>query len=452
MGAIISKFRKEKTTYQILETLEEKITDIEQYTISTQERQKRFVANFLIISIGLYVLSFLTFYFVFFPPTWNERILHSLPLLICPLLIHLSRKLLGWYFQRKVNKNSTKLSNLRAEKKKILERVMDKETYKVAVEILNKFGDKSTNCYRPQTQSTSALTPIKANQPITATPKSAPLQPQSSRIQSIQRPIMPPPASPNLRNRFQPQTPIQSPYNVPQLGLHASVGSQSQQQSQQLLNRSLNNNQMMPYRRTPYPIINHNNKNVVEKMVDYLIGDGPSNRFAMICKDCFSHNGMALQEEYEYAAFRCAFCGILNPAKKLRPTAPKLPFEQQQISAITAAKEDSSSSGAPSSRSNSRENSDKDSGSDNEELFDKKNQPNTEENVEETITSSTNNIADESETQENLTNFEDQLQETVEEIKTTTEEESISQQSNETQENNQQAETIVKDDELKKTD
>jgi endoplasmic reticulum junction formation protein lunapark len=36
---------------------------------------------------------------------------------------------------------------------------------------------------------------------------------------------------------------------------------------------------------------------------------------------------MALQEEYEYAAFRCAFCNTLNPAKKQRPIAPRLPSE-----------------------------------------------------------------------------------------------------------------------------
>lgn len=36
---------------------------------------------------------------------------------------------------------------------------------------------------------------------------------------------------------------------------------------------------------------------------------------------------MALQEEYEYAAFRCAFCNFFNPAKKLRPLAPRLPSE-----------------------------------------------------------------------------------------------------------------------------
>ena len=32
-------------------------------------------------------------------------------------------------------------------------------------------------------------------------------------------------------------------------------------------------------------------RSVLDKMVDYLIGDGPSNRYALICKNCSSHNG-----------------------------------------------------------------------------------------------------------------------------------------------------------------
>lgn len=50
---------------------------------------------------------------------------------------------------------------------------------------------------------------------------------------------------------------------------------------------------------------------------------------------------MALQEDYEYSAFRCAFCNFLNPAKKLRPVAPKL---QSEISTNLRARKYSSSS------------------------------------------------------------------------------------------------------------
>lgn len=347
MGAIISRFRKEKTTYELLENLEEKIKDIETYTITTQERQKRFVGNFLVISIVLYVLSSLVFYFVFFPPTWNERIIHSLPLLICPMIITLIKKSLAWFFERKVFSNTEELKQLRAEKKKILEKVMDKETYKVAVDILNKFGDKSQ---RMQTQSLNAMTPMKGPQPMPMTPKGpGPLRPQAPHSAPAPQPMTPmgpgrQMAATPIGFNMRPQTPM--------------MQQQLQQQQSGLIHRPMGMmpQQTMAYRRTPYPIINHNQKGVLEKMVDYLVGDGANSRFAMICKECLMHNGMALQEEYEYAAFRCAFCGAFNPAKKQRPLAPRLPFEQAQLDKLRE-KRGSTSSAAESEPSSAAEDS-----------------------------------------------------------------------------------------------
>lgn len=66
-------------------------------------------------------------------------------------------------------------------------------------------------------------------------------------------------------------------------------------------------------------------RGTVDRVVEYLVGDGPQNRYALICKQCFSHNGMALKEEFEFLAFRCAYCYFLNPARKTRPQAPRLP-------------------------------------------------------------------------------------------------------------------------------
>lgn len=55
-------------------------------------------------------------------------------------------------------------------------------------------------------------------------------------------------------------------------------------------------------------------------MVEYLVGDGPNNRYALICSHCHSHNGMALRDEFEYLSFRCAYCYQLNQARKKKPT------------------------------------------------------------------------------------------------------------------------------------
>lgn len=61
---------------------------------------------------------------------------------------------------------------------------------------------------------------------------------------------------------------------------------------------------------------------------------------------------MVSLEEYEYSAFRCAFCKVLNPAKKIRPKAPALSIENI---------------GSTIQSSSSTSSSDRDSGSENDE-------------------------------------------------------------------------------------
>ncbi|NXQ02120.1 LNP protein, partial [Vidua macroura] len=83
-------------------------------------------------------------------------------------------------------------------------------------------------------------------------------------------------------------------------------------------------------------------RGVVDRVIEYLVGDGPQNRYALICQQCFSHNGMALKEEFEYIAFRCAYCFFLNPARKTRPQAPRLPdfsFEKKQTTELQSETE-----------------------------------------------------------------------------------------------------------------
>ena len=36
------------------------------------------------------------------------------------------------------------------------------------------------------------------------------------------------------------------------------------------------------------------------RLVDYLLSDGPGNRYALICHHCQCHNGLALKEEFEF--------------------------------------------------------------------------------------------------------------------------------------------------------
>jgi len=57
----------------------------------------------------------------------------------------------------------------------------------------------------------------------------------------------------------------------------------------------------------------------IDKIIDYIVGDGPSNRFALICRNCRTHNGMALSEEFYDMAFVCFNCNLYNPARNADP-------------------------------------------------------------------------------------------------------------------------------------
>ncbi|TMW54578.1 hypothetical protein DOY81_000372 [Sarcophaga bullata] len=312
MGVILAKFRKEKSTQEVLEALQEKIDTLEAYTVNTQEQKKRIVGNFLAVSIGAYVIAFVAFYFIYFPQTWQKRIMYFVPLLLFPIIIILLRYLFTWYFQRKLNKNSKKLTALRAEKKKILEQVMDKETYKVAVNLLARFADKPGKT----TFALSPATPSKLNQPLLNRSSTA----QNSSQRSNQLALI---STPQTRIS---STTLGSTTTTPRITTHLNSPRPPALATQMA---GIGNNQQLR-RRTPFPIVNQQEKGVFDRIVDVLIGDGPQDRFAMICKECYSHNGMALKEDFEYTTFRCAFCNTLNQARKARPVAPRL-------SALTAS-------------------------------------------------------------------------------------------------------------------
>ncbi|KAG8327910.1 hypothetical protein J6590_009717 [Homalodisca vitripennis] len=83
-------------------------------------------------------------------------------------------------------------------------------------------------------------------------------------------------------------------------------------------------------RQIPQPLFKKN-RTLSEKLVDYLIGDGPENRYALICKYCNGHNGMALKEEFQFISYSCCYCLEFNASRTKRPLAPRLSTETQDV-------------------------------------------------------------------------------------------------------------------------
>ncbi|KAB0356893.1 hypothetical protein FD754_001049, partial [Muntiacus muntjak] len=296
------------STVEVLENIDKEIQALEEFREKNQRLQKLWVGRLILYSSVLYLFTCLIVYLWYLPDELTARLAMTLPFFAFPLIIWSIRTVLIFFFSKRTERNNEALDDLKSQKKKILEEVMEKETYKTAKLILERFDPDSKKAkirQRTAAQRNLSPTPTGSSQ---GPPPQIPVSPGPPKDTSApggppERTVTPALSSNVLPRRFgSPAT------SVPGMGLHP------------------------PGPPLARPILPRE-RGALDRIVEYLVGDGPQNRYALICQQCFSHNGMALKEEFEYIAFRCAYCFFLNPARKTRPQAPRLPefsFEKRQ--------------------------------------------------------------------------------------------------------------------------
>ncbi|XP_064018292.1 endoplasmic reticulum junction formation protein lunapark isoform X2 [Pogoniulus pusillus] len=336
MGGIISRWRAKPSTVEVLEKIDKEIQTLEEFREKNQRLQKLWVGRLLLYSSLLYLITCLIVYLWCLPDGWTSRLRMTLPFFAFPLIIWFIRTLIIFFFSKRTERNNDALEDLKSQKKKILEEVMEKETYKTAKLILERFDPESRpkEAELPSAGTSAASRPGQeirqrttgqrnASTPQPATPKQGspkslvPASPNQQRDTSAVSGTPERTVVPSLQSSVLPRRPASPATPVPGMGLHP------------------------PGPPLARPILPRE-RGVVDRVIEYLVGDGPQNRYALICQQCFSHNGMALKEEFEYIAFRCAYCFFLNPARKTKPQAPRLPdfsFEKRQSTELQSETE-----------------------------------------------------------------------------------------------------------------
>ncbi|XP_054418493.1 endoplasmic reticulum junction formation protein lunapark isoform X1 [Pteronotus mesoamericanus] len=327
MGGLFSRWRTKPSTVEVLENIDKEIKALEEFREKNQRLQKLWVGRLILYSSILYLFTCLIVYLWYLPEEFTARLAMTLPFFAFPLIIWSIRTVLIYFFSKRTERNNEALDDLKSQKKKILEEVMEKETYKTAKLILERFDPDSKKAKEFEPPSAGAAVTARPGQEIrqrTAAQRNlSPNPASSSQGPPPQGPGSPGPAkdtsapggppertvTPALSSNVLPRRLGSPATSVPGMGLHP------------------------PGPPLARPILPRE-RGALDRIVEYLVGDGPQNRYALICQQCFSHNGMALKEEFEYIAFRCAYCFFLNPARKTRPQAPRLPefsFEKRQV-------------------------------------------------------------------------------------------------------------------------
>lgn len=139
----------------------------------------------------------------------------------------------------------------------------------MAVNLLERFGDKQQNRLLP---SLATRTPLNRSttSSLTRTPQAAAPQPQLQQ----QRMLTPyTGVYRNMNNNNLNSTLVAT-------NLQVTSATPTVRAGQELR------------RRTPFPVIDESSRSALDRIVDFIVGDGPQNRVGMICKQCHRHNGI----------------------------------------------------------------------------------------------------------------------------------------------------------------
>ncbi|XP_034407496.1 endoplasmic reticulum junction formation protein lunapark-B isoform X2 [Cyclopterus lumpus] len=317
MGALISRWKTKPTTVEQLENIDKEITELDEFRAKNQRLQKLWIGRLLFYSSVLYLMTSLVVYCLYLPEQWLHRVAMALPFFVYPVLVWLIRKLLVFLFSKRTERNNDKLEDLKVSKKRILEEVMETETYKNAKLILERFDpDAKKKAELESTPVRPQMTPRPGQE---LRQRGMPMRPMPMGTPAAMAMTPPPGARPQLGPGGTPVAPGGPPERS---ALSASVlqGAIPRTSYSPIPGVGMH----PPGPPLARPIL-PKERGAVDRVIEYLVGDGPQNRYALVCQQCFSHNGMALKEEFEYLAFRCAYCYFLNPARKTRPQAPRLP-------------------------------------------------------------------------------------------------------------------------------
>ncbi|CAF1337154.1 unnamed protein product [Adineta steineri] len=305
----IFKFRT--TLTEELDDLHSELSNLQQSLTQTRSLQRQWTKWFAIYAILIYSVINISYYTLFLSQDFLTRVYsYSISIAVAVLLYGI-HWIICWYFRMTLQTKEEKLGLFRERKQELIEEVKNKETYAVAKNLLEKYGEKLTPEIRSPT--------LNGNN--TDLRQRTSIRPQTPGLEKSTVPVIS--LNPNVHenNNLQLRTPVRG--GPTRLAAGVTPGK---------LPRAI-----LPPQRTFWGAI-----------LDTVVGDGPSKRYALICKSCNSHNGMALEEEFEYLSFRCAYCNYFNGARKHKPVfngnllSPSQPQSGTHVESMDISMTDSS--------------------------------------------------------------------------------------------------------------
>ncbi|KAF8944203.1 hypothetical protein BGZ47_004534 [Haplosporangium gracile] len=317
MGGIISRLRQSNDSdyEKILSDLDSNIRKAEMRLSAVNLREKRMMGLWLIYSvlswIGYTAVFGLYLHRQYYEDPQRWALAFAVVVLGIPVIYSGRSVIALWYKRAKTNEES-QLSLLRADQRIKVEELKKKTAYYSTKTLLERY-DPSSQQQRPNGARPSG----PDGRPNPAQQNGQPRSQQTNMI------------DPGLRQR-QGQNVINGPMNPALQGRSMGMSSGMQSQPPHMGQRPQGYHNgprapdQMPYgpgqpnhaMSPPYGSLS-NERHWYDKIVDVIVGEeGPDTKYALICGQCFAHNGLALPQEIEDIQYTCPKCNFFNASRR----------------------------------------------------------------------------------------------------------------------------------------
>ncbi|GAM25897.1 hypothetical protein SAMD00019534_090720 [Acytostelium subglobosum LB1] len=336
-----SYFSKKKSLEREFADIEDKILKYEDAVSNARLTQRTVFSRIILYGLLLELLLFLWTYYRTRSSSsaehFNDNILYYSLLVIFPVTMYCFTKIFNYIYVYKIHHNESKLDVLKTQLQQKIDARKKETDYDNTQKIIDNPDGRTKVTTPPSKQPLTRVSPVKSTTSSSRVTNS--IQSQLQEQSSLRHRPMP---QQQQQQQYQ-QSPsssigsalIDSPTSSPagrSVNTTPNIHSQLQQQQQQPLPPPKRPHVLQPVPIRPLPKgvipINNNNNNAsspqqrqsqppkqqswLDKVVDYIISDGPKYGSPLICHNCHNHNGYVPTHELESIQFRCRFCHTFN--------------------------------------------------------------------------------------------------------------------------------------------
>lgn len=235
---------------------------------------------------------------------WKMRAWRVLPIFILPGLSFLTFSTLNSLNKMFDQKDQKTLENLRAERQAKIDELKEKTNYYITQQLIQRYDPDPAAKAAAATVLASKLgadSGLKVS--VGDLSKSTSPRGKSSDVEVV--------PSNGLRNRKQTHTRGSS---ADSMVLHPHEAEMLHQAGFHSTDIS-ENQQLVVEHRDPTSFIT-NDGGWISRIAALLVGEDPTQSFALICGNCHMHNGLARKEDFPFVTYYCPHCNALNQPKQ----------------------------------------------------------------------------------------------------------------------------------------